>query len=95
MLSTGAIGTICRKPSRHLTPTITSIKLDTQQRKIPIDFYSKKFTLCAFGLRRWSFGVVLYEIFTVGKLKGLLHAFTRIGFQNLLNTRNQGPVSDV
>ena len=26
--------------------------------------------------------MVLYEIFTVGKLKGLLHAFTRIGFQN-------------
>ena len=36
--------------------------------------------------------MVLYEIFTVGKLKGLLHAFTRIGFQNQLNTRNQGPV---
>ena len=37
--------------------------------------------------------MVLYEIFTVGKLKGLLHAFTRIGFQNRkLNTRNQGPV---
>ena len=36
--------------------------------------------------------MVLYEIFTVGKLKGLLHAFTRIGFQNLLNTRNQGLV---
>ena len=36
--------------------------------------------------------MVLYEIFTVGKLKGPRHAFTRIGFQNQLNTRNQGPV---
>ena len=36
--------------------------------------------------------MVLYEIFTVGKLTGLLHAFTRIGFQNQLNTRNQGSV---
>ena len=36
--------------------------------------------------------MVLYEIFTVGKLKGLLDAFPRIGFQNQLNTRNQGSV---
>ena len=36
--------------------------------------------------------MVLYEIFTVGKLKGLLDAFSRIGFQNQLNTRNQGSV---
>ena len=36
--------------------------------------------------------MVLYEIFTVGKLKGQRHAFTRIGFQNQLNSRNQDPV---